>query len=446
MDILHKTIQALSKKEIISYKIYTNRTKDVGIRKDVTLFDLIKKTNNKNATKTEAIANLYSQTSSVNTYNKLKNRLLEEIDNSLVQFYFHETDVHFIHSELHLFHTFSLKQEWQVAYYHLQKAEKKALQTNSFLLLEIIYSEFVKLCTYYGKESPQVYIAKRNQNQEKVQEIRHLDDALTTIVYELTKKQTFGKANTTSVAKLNNAIKQVEQKKEFKNNILFKSKLYHAISQILISKKDFTTLESYSIKTYQEFLKKNYFTKSNHDIKLLQLRYICNSLSWNKKHHEALHYCATYYKAMCEHKNLLHDANVFFYYNALANNYSVLNTQKAIDVLTEAKGIAVIANHPSYLGYVYLNLAGAYFDLKQPKLAIKEIIKIYHHPVFERLNQSFKIQILMIDVLLRIECKQVDFAEKQLENILKEYPKLYNEFISLNDKNDINILRMFLTK
>ena len=29
MDILHKTIRSLSKKEIISYKIYTNRTKGI---------------------------------------------------------------------------------------------------------------------------------------------------------------------------------------------------------------------------------------------------------------------------------------------------------------------------------------------------------------------------------------------------------------------------------
>lgn len=33
-----------------------------------------------------------------------------------------------------------------------------------------------------------------------------------------------------------------------------------------------------------------------------------------------------------------------------------------------------------------------------------------------------------------------------VENILKEYPKLYEEFMSFNDKNDINVLRMFIDK
>lgn len=423
MDILQKTIHALSKKEIISYKIFTNRSKDDHNRKDLALFDLIKKSTKKDSHKSEALSVLYPETNNVNTYNKLKTRLLEEIDNSLVQFYFHEPDVRFVYSELSLYHTFYLKAKWEIAHYHLQKAEKKAQQISNFDLLEIIYGEFIKLSIYFGKETPSFYIKQRALNNTKLKDIRELDNALSLIIFELSKKQTFGKTTAFNLANLNNAIKALKENKSLKKNPVFKQKLFLAISQMLISKKDFSTLESYSIKTYKEFIKQQAFSKNNHDIKLQVLRYICNSLFLNQKYTEALAYCKLFYEAMLEHQAFLYEANIFFYYNALANNYSVLDTKKAVEILNEAKNNEAILNHPTHLGYVFLNLAGAYFDLKEPKLAIKNVTSICHHPVFEKLNTSFKIQIYIIDIILRIETKNLEYSKKQIDFLVKEYKK-----------------------
>ncbi len=423
MDILQKTIHALSKKEIISYKIFTNRSKDDVDRKDLALFDLIKKSTKKDSHKSEALSILYPETNNVNTYNKLKTRLLEEIDNSLVQFYFHETDVRFIYSELSIYHTFYLKASWEIAHYHLQKAEKKALQLNSFDLLEIIYGEFIKLSIHFGKETPAFYIKQRTLNGLKLKDIRELDNALSLIIFELSKKQTFGKTTAFNISNLNNAVEALKENKSLKNNPVFKQKLFVAISQLLISKKEYVALEDYSIKTYKEFVKQNAFSKNNHDLKLQMLRYICNSLFLNQKHREALAYCKIFHQATLEYQSVLYDANIFFYYNALANNYSVLDTKKAVEILNEAKNNEAILKHPTHLGYVFLNLAGAYFDLKEPKLAIKNITSICHHPVFEKLNTSFKIQIYIIDIILRVETKNLEYSKKQIDFLIKEYKK-----------------------
>ena len=74
---------------------------------------------------------------------------------------------------------------------------------------------------------------------------------------------------------------------------------------------------------------------------------------------------------------------MFFYYNTLVNNYTVINPDKAIDVLNEAIENKAITSHPTHLGYIYLNLAGAYFDLENYKIALKNILNLYHHPLFE---------------------------------------------------------------
>ncbi len=428
--ILQKTIASLSKQEIINYKLYVNRIKYNKEQKSVTLFNYIKNNKNRDLNKNIFITKIYSKNNtSLNTYNKLNARLINEIDNSLVQFYFHETDVTYIHSELSLYHVFSQKNELDLAFHHLQKAEKKAIAISHYQFLDFIYSEHIQLSVQHGNELPQSYIVKRNNNHKQLIEIRFLDDALNVIVHEIKKTQAIGATSVKTIATLNKAIKRFEQKKEFKNNLVFKSKLFLAVSQVLISQRNFKSLELYATKSFNEFSEKKFFDKTNHPIKLQMLRYICNCLFVNKKHNEALQYIDVFYKAIQEYKGLLYEQNVFFYYNALANNYSILNPQKVIDVLSKAKDIPAIINHPSHLGYVYLNLAGAYLGLKQHKIALKNILNLYLHKSYQTLSVGIQLQVNIIELLIRLESNDIDFGKKLVSTILKQYKKtlLLNE-------------------
>ena len=125
MTILQETIQSLSKEEIINYKLYANRTRKDHERKDIILFDLLKKETINDANEEELIAKIYTQDVNKNTYHRLKSRLLMEIDTSTVQFYFHKTDTHYIYNELSLYKTYVQKNEWTIALYHLKKAKQK---------------------------------------------------------------------------------------------------------------------------------------------------------------------------------------------------------------------------------------------------------------------------------------------------------------------------------
>ncbi len=106
MDVLVKTIKSLSKKEIINYKIQANRINNHEDRKDIALFELLKNNKNSDVDNDKNKTKLYGSSANNKTYNKLKERLLLEINNSLVQFYFHETDANYIYSELSLFKLF----------------------------------------------------------------------------------------------------------------------------------------------------------------------------------------------------------------------------------------------------------------------------------------------------------------------------------------------------
>jgi hypothetical protein len=87
MDILKNTIDLLEKEEIINYKLYANRTQSNNNRKDVLLFDLLKKLSESNNDEEKVFQKIYPNAQDKNNYYRLKNRLLVEINNSLVQFY-----------------------------------------------------------------------------------------------------------------------------------------------------------------------------------------------------------------------------------------------------------------------------------------------------------------------------------------------------------------------
>lgn len=446
MDILNKTVHRLNKEEIINYKLYANRTQSNNDRKDILLFDLIKKQPEPDINDDKLIQKLYPSIKNKNIYYRLKNRLLNEINNSLVQFYCYEKNNHDIYSELSLYKVFLKKNDWPLANYHLLKAEKKALAIQDFSLLDVIYTEHINLSIQFGETTPNVFIKKRELNQLRLNEIRALDDSLATIIYDLKRSQNFSKTKNHTTQVLNKAILHLNSKKEFKNNLVFKTKLFNAISRLLLSQQQYQSLEKYTLATYQEFLHKNYFSKTNHDIKLQMLAYLCNALFVNKKHAVSLHYINELHDAMKEYKRLLYNSYVFFYYNSLINNYTVTDPEKAIEISNEAKENKVIASHPTHLGYVYLNLAGAYFDLKQHKTALKNIIKLYNHKLFHTIDTSFKVKILITEIILRIETEDLEYALRLLDTLKKQNKLLFYKKEFKLDADFIQLLMELIKK
>lgn len=441
MDILRNTIKQLSKEEIINYKLYANRTQSNANRKDILLFDLLRKQVADSNDDTKIVQKLYPGSENKNMYYRLKNRLLNEVNNSLVQFYCYNNDSHDIYGELSLYKVFLKKNDWQLANYHLLKAEKKAALIQDFSLLDVIYTEHINLSIRFGETSPEVFVRKREENYKRLKDIRTLDDALANLIFQLKRTQNFSRTGNKTSAILNKTILTLNAKKEFRNNLVFKIKLYNAISRLLLSQQDYISLEAYTLKTYHEFSRQGLFSRVNHEVKLQMLSYLCNTLFVNKKHAQSLDYLKLLHEAMKEYKAALYDNYVFFYYNSLVNNYTVLDPEKAIAVLNEAKENKVIKHHPTHLGYIYLNLAGAYFDLKQHKTALKHIIKLYNHKLFESIDQSFKVKICITEIILRIETGDFEYALKLIDGLLKTNSSL---FLHKEYGQDADFLRLLI--
>lgn len=446
MDNLEKTIYSLYHEEIINFKLYSFRKDKNPLRKDIQLFDFIKKNDLNDANYNLFFKQLYTETTNKNTLDRLKSRLLKEIDNSLIQFHFHQSQSQYIYNEIGLYKIFSQRNKLDLAIHHLKKAETKAIESYDYSILDIIYHEFIDVSIQYGAIEPAIYISKRNQNNVILNDLRALDDALALIIFDLKTSQNFSSINFQKSDALNKAIQQLQKKKLFATQVGFKFKMYQAISSLLISQKDFVTLENYSIKTYHDFIKQKNFSESTHRQKLNILVHICNALTANNKNKEALVYLEKLKNVLSEYNNLFYNQYIFFYYNSLANNYSVLNLHKAIDVLNEAKDNLAIQQQETQLGYIYLNLAGAYYDLKEYKLALKNILVLIQNPSFKLLNEAFKLKVHIHEVILRVELNDLEYANKLIKQISKTYRKILKTKEHTEDVDFLFLLSKLILK
>ena len=121
MNLLQEVISSLTKEESRFFKLYAERTNSTKERKDLVLFDQLRKSD----ITEEKLVNRLSYGNSKNAYYRLKNRLLFDISKSLVlQHLNNEEDVLILHNLL-LFRIFRQKQKNRVAEVFLKKSRKK---------------------------------------------------------------------------------------------------------------------------------------------------------------------------------------------------------------------------------------------------------------------------------------------------------------------------------
>lgn len=137
---------------------------------------------------------------------------------------------------------------------------------------------------------------------------------------------------------LQQTVENYSQDKELIRSAKLRFRIYHAVTQILLQKRDYKALEEYLLSVFKEFNEEKLFVRTNHDTKLQMLVYLVNSLFKNNKLKESLHYTEQLRLAMEEYQRLYYDKYLFFYYNSLVINYSRLDRNRAIEILEEMKG------------------------------------------------------------------------------------------------------------
>lgn len=415
-------VLGLNKEEIRFFKIYSSRIASTETRKDLELFDAIRKDPDK--FEEESVCLKLYPDGNKNAYYRLKNRLKTELSKCLMVQHFEDEDVSQAINLYNLARYYMSRNLFQLAEHFLGKAEKRALGLENLELLDLIYTEFIRLSQEMLSINPEAYILKRQDNELRLKSIRQIDDILATVKYKLKITQNFSPVDNPVVDMLQETVQKLSDNKELKGSSALRFKIYQAVSQILLQQHDYPNLEAYLRVTYAEFESEKLFTRSNHQTKLQMLTYMVNALFKNDRLTESLQWADKLKLAMDEFDGLHYDRFLFFYYNSLVINYSKVDMDKAISILEELEHNEKLQKTPFYIVFVYLNLTIFHFDLGHYRESIKRLNQLYLHKRFEDTAEPLKFRIAILEILIRLELGDTDFLEYRMKQIRKDFSSL----------------------
>jgi len=417
MDILNQIILQMDRNDLKHFRIYAGRTVDIEDRKDLKLFELIRKST-KNYTDEAAFKKLYTGKER-NAFYRLKNRLMEDVGKSLFMQYHTEDPLIWALYLTSLGYYFYRKNDYRIAYHFLQRAEKKALKVENFSLLDIIYSQLIYISRKIVSINPETYIKVRKENREKMNKLSEVEDILEAVEYRVNVTQNLSHDQSGILELLQATIDDYTQDEELKKSGKLQKGIYQVVSRILLQKKDYASLETYLINTYSEFEKKKLFA-GDQKLKLEILSWIANTSFKNKKYHQSLEYAEKLKTEMGKNEKQKYENFELFYYNALVINFSVINPDKAIEILLGLTKKETIERNPYYSVFIYLNLALLYNQKKKYEQAMKFLNKLYTDENYKGTDPNVKLQINIGELILRYDLKEFDFLEYRLKQVMKD--------------------------
>jgi hypothetical protein len=422
-DILNKIIGLMTKEEQRNFKLFALRSHDEEDRKDLLLFDYIRK-EGEGFQDRRAQKQLYGKASRANTYHRLRNRLLQEIGKSLALLHWDKDETTAALHELTLAMVYRKKQQFEIAEHYLRRAERRIQKLDLPEWMDIVLGEFISLSFELSSINPESYIQKRTENRRRLNQLWEIDNVLATVNYRLRMSQNMGKGDSHFMSTLRKTVDEFSLDPKLMADPKFRFRMYDAVSKILLEQRDYAALEVYLLETYDVFLQEGLFNKSNHDVKLQMLTYCINALFKNGKIDASLAYAELLRQAMDQYGQMLLHKYEFFYYNSLVLNYSSRDLGEAIKVWSKMLEIESIAAVPQYFINIVVNLALAEYACKNYKLAIKHLVKLRLHESLQVADEGLRLRIDIFELALRLELKEYETLEYRLQQCRNDYATL----------------------
>src|SRR5688500_9315006 len=143
MDILNQIVEKLTKEELRFFKFYLGAM-PVDDRKDLILVDYVRRSGIK-FDEEKVITKLKYNAKDKNSYYRLKNRVIQDIGNSLALLHTHKDDLYKLQHYLTLYHIYHSKTLFKPCLIYLKKAERLARASENYELLDMVYSNFIRL-------------------------------------------------------------------------------------------------------------------------------------------------------------------------------------------------------------------------------------------------------------------------------------------------------------
>lgn len=417
MNVLELLVKQMNNEDIRMYKSYVKRSGKDATRLDLRLFEAYQK----GKTDDDAFSEENYGKEGSGAFHRLKNRVLNDINKSelLNLFDEHETQPHLLFA---LYINYYNRNQFELAYRYLLKAEKKAIANEDLRLLDEIYAGFLRLVREIPAVNPPEIVQKIRNNEEVLHYRNRLEELSSLVSHRMRSSQNYAPEEMeelTHLAKLADKGIRIWLDKGYP---VLSFQILKAYCQPLILKGNF--------KAAAEFLNAKIDLISNTDVinaRMSELRielliYLTNSLNASGAYDEATHKAEFLKTALEQAGDVLYKKFVYFYYQSLVNAYSELKRpDKSLEILDEMQEKNVAALNPMYEVFLWVNKAVCLFDLKEYSQSAKTISRLYTSRGYKGITDSLKLKIETAELIIRFERGDMDFAEFKIPRLIKDY-------------------------
>ncbi len=438
-------IVGLEQVEVRNFKVHVSRYNiKEGSKKLTLLFDEIKK--NKLDEYSDDLLGKIMPKGNKNALYRLKNRLVEEVENSLVYLHRNKNEEYDIYKNLQLFQIFLYKSDYTKSLYYLKKAEKIALKLENYNHLVAIYRKFIQL-SQFQDTSPEIYIKQQDYYRQLAIEADEVDRLMATINHQL-KQTNFSGKNGQVVEILEGVYEQLEiNTRKLESSARMSLAINRCIRDILLQRKEFKPLSDFLITNYESALEKGKFSKSNHEEKIKQLSWIINALSKAKLYDELEKYIEELYRALLEHQKLYFDKYIWLYYQSKVILYTTtLNTKKAIELLVELKEKEPIQFSSGPFFFVYVNLTTLYYTTNQLNESLGVLAEILINPSFNSLSPDWKLSLQILELIIRVDNEDFNYAFSKCQEVRRKYRSLFQQEEYQVENDFVKLLAHYIRK
>jgi len=425
MDKLQELINTLSEDDKREFRIFINRQKSKKQRKDLDLFELI----NEQTAADQIQKNLYKTPNKV-AYHTLRKRLLKHLTDFIVLKQIdHDTTASssiagLISLARYLFKNQSAEFGWRT----LIKAEKIAVENEHYELLNNIYQ--LQIDVSESEFSPDINLIynKWKNNKELVDENEKANIAYNFIKRELNEVKMKGQDKD-----LENIIDQLLKKYGLDDLVFQRPQILYKVldltRKVLLSKKDFHSLEPYIIRIYEQLTKIQEFSKRDHFYKINILYMISHILYRNRKFEASNTYLKLMKEAMKEYNNSYFQQFYPKFIMLQAANYTYLNqNKKSIESLTTipVKDLKKMSTENQL--HIKMNLV-VYYGNEMCYKNANQILQTFNHSdnwLEKKMGVEWVLKKNLIEIMLQYELGNIDIVLNRIRAFESSYSQLFN--------------------
>lgn len=424
MDVLERIIENLTSDEVRRFKILSNRFKADEEKKVLILFDTIR-AGNFDETEDSLIQQLYGGTGpkQKNNYYRLRNKLLSNLEKSLLFYHFNYKNSIESYSYIQLAILLKERGSYREAYYYLRKAEKMALRFDQFNVLEVIYDEMVQLAVRDVDIDIEEVIEKRRENMKKL-EIRRSTSEVLGVILQQVRRLNFSRGRTSQsvIDMLEETRAQLEEHAHIFRSASGRIDIYRAISTILLKKGAYKELEAYILETFTSFEEDKVFDRNSHPLRLQMRTWRINSLRKLLRLTEEDQEIELLWKDLKMYSRQNFNEYAVYYYNATINNLKLRGKlDEASEAIKEAFNTKAVVKSEINVMYLLISQADQYFSQEVYTKAFETVQEITQHSKYNTLDPEMQFYLYIFELVNAYEAKNYGFVESNYKRFKKKF-------------------------